>query len=294
MGNKFSIVLPSKNEASSLQFLLPDLKREFPNAEIILVNDGSEDDTSSLCRSNDIIEIRHPYAKGNGAAIKSGALAASHDIIVFMDADGQHKPQEIHQLLEKFHEGYDLVVGARNNASQASMGRLAANKIYNKLASFMVGHRVMDLTSGFRAVRRKKFMEFLHLLPNGFSYPTTSTMAFFRAGYSVAYTPITTDKRIGNSHLRLGKDGIRFLIIIFKVGILYSPLKIFTPISAGLFLLGIIRYTYTFLNYQTFTNMTALLFSTSLLVFLMGLVAEQITMLIYQVKASEQNDNNPS
>ena len=292
MNNNISIVLPSKNEGASLQSLLPDLKNEFPNAEIILVNDGSNDDTSSQCKKHGVIEIKHPYSKGNGAAIKSGTLAAKNDIIVFMDADGQHKPKEIHQLLEKMDEGYDLVVGARDNVSQASMGRLAANKAYNKLASFMVGHKVMDLTSGFRAVKKNKFKEFLHLLPNGFSYPTTSTMAFFRAGYSVAYSPITTDKRIGNSHLQLGKDGVRFLIIIFKVGILYSPLKIFAPISAGLFALGIARYTYTFLNYQTFTNMTALLFSTSLLVFLMGLVSEQITILIYQLKHDDKHDRD--
>jgi len=287
MGTELSIVLPSKNEALSLTTLLPAIRQVQPTAEIIVVNDGSSDNTTEICEKLNIIELKHPYSKGNGASIKAGAAKAQGKTILFMDADGQHKPEDIGKLLETFHSGYDMVVGARDHSSQASFGRMAANKIYNRLASFMVGHKVPDLTSGFRAVNAKKFRKFIHLLPNGFSYPTTTTMAFFRAGHSVAYTPITTNKRIGKSHISLSKDGLKFLLIIFKVGTLYSPLKMFTPISALLFGLGLLRYAYTFLNYGTFTNMTALLFSTSLIVFIIGLVSEQITMLIYQ---SEKNE----
>jgi len=282
MERTLSIILPSKNESSSLRTLLPEIRSLYPKAEIILVNDGSTDDTTEICENLDVLEIKHPYSKGNGAAIKSGALAAKGDTLIFMDADGQHAPEDIRPILEMLDKGYDMIVGARDKASQASLGRLAANTIYNKLASFMVGQKIKDLTSGFRAVNAKKFREFIHLLPNGFSYPTTSTMAFFRAGYSVGYTPIKVKKRAGQSHINIVKDGIRFLLIIFKVGILYSPLKIFMPISLVLFLLGILRYSYTFIQFQTFTNMTALLFSTALIVFLIGLVSEQITMLIYQ------------
>ncbi len=278
-----SIVIPSKNESVSLQSLLPNLvKLNF--REVIVVDDGSTDDTESICDQNNVIRIFHPYSKGNGAAIKSGASYASGEAIVFMDADGQHRVEDIPKLLETYKKGFAMVVGARDRKSQASVGRLMANTLYNKLASWMVGQNIVDLTSGFRMVNTKKFLQFLDLLPNGFSYPTTSTMAFFRAGYSVAFTPIVADKRIGKSHINLKKDGIRFFLIIFKIGTLYSPLKIFTPISLSFFLLGVSYYVYTFLTEQRFTNMSALLLSTSILVFLMGLISEQITVLMYSRK----------
>ena len=228
--------------------------------------------------------ITHPYSKGNGSAIKTGARAASGDVIVFMDADGQHNPDDIPRLLSKLEQGYDLVVGARQKGSQASIGRSLANKFYNKFASYMTGHKIEDLTSGFRAVNANKFREFLSLLPNGFSYPTTSTMAFFRAGYSVAYEPIHAAQREdeSNSHINIVKDGIRFLLIIFKVGTLYSPLKLFLPIAVSVFLTGLSYYAYTFFTLGRFTNMSALMFSTALIIFMVGLVSEQITALMYK------------
>jgi glycosyltransferase involved in cell wall biosynthesis len=219
---------------------------------------------------------------GNGAAIKSGARVAGGDILVFMDADGQHKPEDIPRLLEKLASGFDMVIGARSRRSQAGIHRALVNSIYNRLATWMVGSPVLDLTSGFRVVNAKKFRQFLYLLPNGFSYPTTITMSFFRAGYSVSYLPIEAPTRIGTSHIRLLRDGLRFFLIIFKIGTLYSPLKLFLPISAAFFSTGIGYYTYTFLTYGRFTNMSALLFITSVLIFLMGLVSEQISALNYK------------
>ena len=276
-----SIVLPAKNEAAALKELLPKLRERFPDFEIILVDDGSTDNTGEICKKNDVVHIRLPYSMGNGAAIKAGARAASGEVLVFMDADGQHKPDDIPRLLEQLESGFDLVVGARSRESQASLGRWCANAFYNWFASVMVGHKVADLTSGFRAAKARKFREFLYLLPNGFSYPTTSTMAFFRSGYSVSYIPITAEKRIGNSHIRLLKDGTRFLLILFKIGTLYSPLKIFLPVSACSFFTGVFYYMYTFITAGRFTNMSALLFTTAVTIFLMGLVSEQITNLIY-------------
>ena len=281
---KLSIVLPAKNEKVSLKELLPNLKVAYPSAEIIVVDDGSIDQTGEVCFENSIKCIRHIYSKGNGAAIKAGARAATGDVIVFMDADGQHQPAAIEKLLIAIDEGYDMVVGARNGASQANMGRFAANTFYNWIASLMVGHKIKDLTSGFRAVDRKKFLKFLHLLPNGFSYPTTTTMAFFRSGYSVCYVDIDVQKRIGKSHINLSKDGIKFLLIIFKIATLYSPLKLFLPISFSLFSTGIGYYLYTYLTSGRFTNMSALLFTSALIIFLMGLVSEQITALMYKDK----------
>ncbi len=277
-----SIVIPAKNEARNLENFLPRLKQQVGDAECIVVNDGSTDDTLDVCKVHDVHVISHPYSKGNGAAIKTGARAANGEIIVFLDGDGQHKPEDIPRLLEELDKGFDMVVGARDRASQADSYRAIANSIYNSLSSTITGQKILDLTSGFRAVRADRFKEFLYLLPNGFSYPTTSTMAFFRAGYSVGYIPIQTEKRLGESHISLIKDGIRFLVIIFKVGSLYSPLKIFLPAAAGFFVTGCGYYLYTFLTQGRFTNMSAVLFMTSILVFLIGLVSEQVTTLMYK------------
>jgi glycosyltransferase involved in cell wall biosynthesis len=219
---------------------------------------------------------------GNGAAIKRGARAASGEVLVFMDADGQHDPVHIPALLERLEAGYDMVVGARDASGQASAGRSLANGFYNRLATWMTGHRVADLTSGFRAARAERFREFLHLLPNGFSYPTTSTMAFFRSAYPVAYVPIPVAKRIGRSHIRPLRDGARFLLIIFRIATLYSPLKLFAPVAVGFLATGLSYYTWTFISEGRFTNMSALLLSAAVIVFLIGLVSEQITSLTYR------------
>jgi glycosyltransferase involved in cell wall biosynthesis len=277
-----SIILPAKNEAAKLKSLLQKLQQTCPQAEIILVDDGSTDDTPAIASELGIHLVSRPYSMGNGAAVKAGARAASGDILVFMDADGQHDPADIPRLLAKLDAGYDMAVGARSRSSQASMGRNLANGFYNRLASYMSNHRVEDLTSGFRAVQASKFREFLYLLPNGFSYPTTITMAFFRAGHAICYVPIIAAKRVGSSHINPVKDGIRFLLIIFKVGSLYSPLKLFAPISLAFFLTGGSYYLFTFFTVGRFTNMSALLLSTSILVFLIGLVSEQITALMYK------------
>lgn len=277
-----SVIIPAKNEECSLQQLLPRIRQVLPDAEILVVNDGSSDGTAKVCAEFGAVPITHPYGKGNGAAVKSGARAASGSILVFLDADGQHDPQGIPHLLAKLEEGFDMAVGARSHASQASVGRLTANVFYNTIAGWMVGHPVADLTSGFRAVRAHRFREFLYLLPNGFSYPTTITMSFFRAGYSVGYVPIQARQREGKSHINPLRDGARFLLIIFKIGTLYSPLKLFVPISLAFFLTGFGYYLYTYLTISRLTNMSVLLFSTSVLIFLIGLVSEQITALLYR------------
>jgi len=280
--DNYTIIIPAKNEAESLKSLLPELKLFHPKAEILVINDGSTDETPFICEENNIKFITHPYSIGNGGAIKTGARNATGEILIFMDADGQHKPEDITRFLHKLEEGYDMVVGARDNDSQASLARKLANGLYNKLASYVTSSNIEDLTSGFRAARASKFREFISLLPNGFSYPTTSTMAFFRAGYPVTYIPIKAHKRIGKSHINLVKDGVRFLLIIFKVGTLYSPLKLFLPFSLLTFAIGLSYYMYTFFTVGRFTNMSALMFTTSMLMFFMGLVSEQITALMYK------------
>jgi len=279
-----SIVLPAKNESAAIGQTVEKIKQLSIHHEIIVVNDGSTDNTREVAEQAGAKVVTHPYSKGNGAAIKTGARTATGDVIVFMDADGQHDPQDIPRLIAKIEEGYDLVVGARQKGSQASVGRGIANTLYNNIASYMTEHNVEDLTSGLRAVRAEKFREFLYLLPNGFSYPTTSTMAFFRAGYSVAYLPIHAAKRIGKSHIHPIKDGIRFFLIIFKIATLFSPLKMFLPIAVALFFIATSWYGYTWVTLNRFTNMSALLYTGSVMIFLMGLISEQITALMYKEK----------
>jgi glycosyltransferase involved in cell wall biosynthesis len=280
--DKLSIILPVCNEASGLTRLLPKLLERYPHAEVVIVDDGSLDGSRDLCEQHNVRVVSHLYTQGNGAAIKTGARAASGDILVFMDADGQHDPGDVERLLAALRQGYDMVVGARERSSHASAARGLANGIYNRLASWMIGRRIPDLTSGFRVVRAGKFKRFLYLLPNGFSYPTTITMAFFRAGYSVGYVPIMAKRREGVSHIRPLADGLRFLIIIFRIGSLYSPLKLFLPVSAFFFLAGCVNYAYTFVALHRFTNMSTLMMVSSVLVFLFGLVSEQVSALNYR------------
>jgi glycosyltransferase involved in cell wall biosynthesis len=284
MKRDISIILPAKNEAESLDKLLPVLRQSFPEEVIIVVNDGSTDNTVEICEKHQVSVLTHVYSMGNGAAIKTGARNAEGSILVFMDADGQHNPEDITSLVEKLDEGFEMAVGARQIDTHASLARRFGNLIYNRIASWMTGYHIEDLTSGFRAARSRHFKKFLYLLPNKFSYPTTITMAFFRSGLPVAYVPIkAADRRgEGKSHIRLFHDGIRFLIIILKIGALFSPMRFFLPVSGALFLAGLTYYGYTYINWGRLTNMSTILFLSSLFTFLMGILSEQISALHYK------------
>jgi glycosyltransferase involved in cell wall biosynthesis len=276
-----SIVIPAKNESGAIGAVVSRAVEKYPEAEIIVVDDGSTDDTASVAEGAGAMVVRHPESLGNGAAVKAGARAAQGDVIAFMDGDGQHDAGEFGPLLAKLDEGYDMIIGARDSGSHANVGRLYANGIYNVIASWLTGRRIPDLTSGFRVARAHMFKRFLYLLPNGFSYPTTITMAFLRSGYPIRFETIPVAKRIGKSHIRPIRDGIRFTVIIFKIATLYSPLKIFLPISATFFATGIGYYAYTYFTAGRFTNMSMLIISASVIIFLIGLISEQITALTY-------------
>lgn len=282
MAKKLSIILPAFNEGPVVGRVVGELKQNFPDAEVIVVDDCSVDNTAEEAEGAGARVIRHLHNMGNGAAIKTGARHAHGEILVFMDADGQHDPNDVFRLLEKLDEGYDLVVGAREAESQASTVRRFGNYIYNRIASLMTGFPIQDLTSGFRAARARHFLHFLYLLPNGFSYPTTSTMAFLRSGFPLAYVPIKAAKREGTSHIKILRDGAKFFLIILKIGALFSPMRFFLPVSLLLFAIGLSHYGYTYTTQGRFTNMSALLFISSLLTFLIGMLSEQISALHYK------------
>jgi len=224
----------------------------------------------------------HPYNIGNGAAIKSGIRAASGDILVFMDADGQHKPEDVARLLELFPE-YDMVVGARSFSGQASFGRAIGNKVYNWLGSYVAKFPIHDLTSGFRAVKADIAHGFLYLLPNTYSYPTTLTLGVLRSGRSLKYIPIQArSRKRGTSGIKLFRDGVRFFMIIIRICTLYSPMRVFLPVSLAMVFLGLINYAITYFSQGRFTNMSALLFTNGVLVFMMSLISEQISQMRFE------------
>ncbi|MEJ1470591.1 MAG: glycosyltransferase family 2 protein [Candidatus Sedimenticola sp. (ex Thyasira tokunagai)] len=289
-----SIVLPAYNEAGAVGEVVCRIRQRFPDAEILVVDDSSSDATAAEAENAGARVVRHLYNMGNGAAIKTGARHAKGETIVFMDADGQHDDQDIAQLIEQIDEGYELVVGSRTSDSHANIGRNLGNRLLNKFASLMTGRTIPDLTSGFRAVKRDTFRQFIHLLPNGFSYPTTSTMAYFRSGYPVAFVPLRVLPRKGKSKINFFRDGIRFMVVIMKVTTLFSPMRLFFPASLMFFLLGSVRYLYFYWQTGSFSNMAGVMFVTAMLVFLIGLVSEQITALHYGISRSRMNDSSDS
>ena len=283
---KVSIIIPAYNEAAIIDNLILEIKDLHPSYEIIVIDDGSTDQTASEAQKAGAKVFSHPYNIGNGAAIKSGIRVATGDILVFMDGDGQHNPKYIAMLLEHLPE-FDMVVGARSINDQASLGRALGNKLYNWFASYVAKFSIKDLTSGFRAVKSNVARNFLYLLPNTYSYPTTLTLGVLRSGMSVNYIPINTRKRrAGKSNIRLVADGVRFFMIITRICTLYSPMRVFLPVSFVMFSLGVINYLYTYITQSRFTNMSVFLFVASIMVFMMSLISEQITQMRFERRAA--------
>jgi len=271
-----SIIIPTYNEAQSIGDIVSKIVELYPEFEVIVINDGSTDDTAAVAKDAGAHVYNHPYNIGNGAAIKSGIRIAGGDILVFMDGDNQHNPEDIAELL-KYMPDYDMVVGARSNGDQASLGRTLGNTAYNWLASYVAKFQVSDLTSGFRAIKADIARDFLYLLPNTYSYPTTLTLGVLRNGRSVKYITVKIHPRkMGKSNINLFKDGVRFFMIITRICTLYSPMRIFLPVSFIMFISGFLYYGYTFFTSGRFTNMTALLFVASIIIFMMSLISEQI------------------
>ena len=276
-----SIVIPAFNEAASIADVVTVLRAAAPWREILVVDDGSSDATASCAAGAGATVVRHPYNKGNGAAVKSGIRAATGEYVLIMDADGQHPPEDAIRIASRLGD-YDLVIGARADETQATAARRAGNAMLNQVASFLTGRTIPDLTSGFRGARRECLREFLHLLPNGFSTPTTTTLAFIKAGYNVAFEPIHARRRTGQSKIRLARDGARFFVIILKIITLFSPLRIFLPVSAAAFAVGAGYAIWTIYSQSHVTNSSVLLIMFAVIVFLVGLVSEQISALRFE------------
>ncbi|MEE9144710.1 MAG: glycosyltransferase family 2 protein [Candidatus Binatia bacterium] len=281
-----SVVIPVFNEAQNLGQLLDQIQSlRLPGAELIVVDDGSTDGSGEIAEKKGARVIRHPYNIGNGAAVKSGIRAASGRLLVLMDGDGQHQPEDIPKLLIDA-DRYHMVVGARGKGSKLRFHRYVANLVYNAFASYVAKFRIKDLTSGFRLLSRKDALRFIDLLPNSFSYPSTLTLAFLRSGLTVKYVPIQTLYRSGQSKISLIADGVRFLLIITKIATLFSPLRVFLPVSASFFLVGIGYYIYTYVTQNRFTNLAVFLLTTAVIVFMLGLISEQIAQLRMERRSS--------
>jgi glycosyltransferase involved in cell wall biosynthesis len=276
-----SVVIPAFNEADVIGDVVSGLIRSAAWHEILVVDDGSSDATGAAAEAAGARAIRHPYNKGNGASVKSGIRAATGEYILIIDADGQHPPEDAARLVSRLGE-FDLVVGARAHATQATLTRRLGNHLLNGLASYLTGRPIPDLTSGFRAARRRHLREFLHLLPTGFSTPTTTTLAFVKAGYNVTFEPIAARGRVGTSKIRLVRDGAKFFLIALKVVTLFSPLRVFLPVSLASFVLGLGYAVWTIATQSHVTNSSVLLIMLGVIVFLMGLVSEQIAALRFE------------
>jgi glycosyltransferase involved in cell wall biosynthesis len=285
---EISIILPVYNEAGKLLELLSSIRSlQLPNSEIIVIDDGSTDDSADKAMAGGANVIRHPYNIGNGAAIKSGIRAARGRLLVLMDGDGQHQPSDIPKLIAES-RNYHMVVGARAKGSKRRFHRYAANLVYNLLASYVTRFKVKDLTSGFRLLPRRDALRFIDLLPNTFSYPTTLTLAFLRSGLTVKYVPIHTLYRAGQSKISLVTDGVRFLLIITKIATLFSPFRVFLPVSLFFFLGGVGNYAFTYATQHRFTNMSVFLLTTAVIIFMLGLVSEQIALLRMERQSARQ------
>jgi glycosyltransferase involved in cell wall biosynthesis len=276
-----SVIIPAYNEGLAIRHVITGLQSAAPWHEIIVVDDGSADDTGTQATAAGAHVIRHPYNKGNGAAVKTGLRQATGAFVLILDADGQHPPADAVRLVSQLRD-YDLVVGARSADTQATLARRIGNSLLNAIAGYLAARPIPDLTSGFRAARRECLIEFLHLLPNGFSTPTTTTMAFLKAGYSVRFEPIAAGRRQGASKIRLGADGVGFFLILLKVITIYSPLRIFAPVSVAAFAAGAAYAIWTIATQSHVTNSSVLLILTSVVIFLIGLVSEQIASLRFE------------
>ena len=287
-----SVVVPAHNEAAAIGEVVAGLVAAARWREILVVDDGSTDATGDVARLAGALVVRHPYRKGNGAAVKTGVRRATGEFVLIMDGDGQHRAEDSVRLVGRLGE-YDLVVGARSGSTQATQSRRLGNTVLNALAGYLADHPIPDLTSGFRAARRVALVEFLHLLPNGFSTPTTTTLAFVKAGYSVAFEPIGVRPRVGVSKIRFVSDGAKFFLIVLRVITIFSPLRIFAPLSLAAIAVGVGYGLWTIATESHVTNSSVLLIVLGFVVFFIGLISEQIAQMRFERTEALDREDEP-
>ena len=279
--SEVSIVIPAFNEGPVIAQVVAALAAAGAWHEIIVVDDGSADATGAHAAAAGACVVKHPYNKGNGAAVKSGIRRATGDYVLIVDGDGQHSPDDARRLVSRLGE-YDLVIGARSTSTQATQARRVGNTVLNRFASYLTDREIPDLTSGFRAARRDLLKEFIHLLPNGFSTPTTTTLAFIKAGYNVAFEPTEARSRVGSSKIKFARDGAKFFMIILKIVTLYSPMRVFVPLALVTFVLGALYGIWNVIVHSRIPNGAVLLILFAVGVFLVGLVSEQISAMRFE------------
>ncbi|MCX6175432.1 MAG: glycosyltransferase family 2 protein [Ignavibacteriales bacterium] len=279
-----TVIIPVYNEETAIEKTLMELTiySEKNNWEVLVVNDGSTDNTKNILNSIYSIKvIYHPYNKGYGAALKAGIKNATTDLICFYDADGQHNPNDVEQLILNL-DNYDMLVGERQKDSHKEWVRRPGKWLLSKVANFLTGRKIPDLNSGLRLVKRNVILKLLHLFPDGFSFSTTSTIAFLNLGLNVGYYPIKTNKRIGKSSVRQLKHGSNVLLLILRLIILFNPLKVFVPISFLIFMLGIIYEVMQGIvmiesGHERLIPGAFFLMITGILIFFFGLVVDQVS-----------------
>lgn len=292
MSERVTIVIPAYNEEDGIGGVIDKIKEMYPDYTVLVIDDGSTDQTADVVRAKGAKVVQHPYNKGSGAAIKTGLRAAKTELVVIIDADGQHDPVEIKKMLE-YMPAYDLIVGARTADSDSAWHRDIVNWAYNKLGSYVSEQKILDLTSGFRIFKRSTIMPYINLLPNTFSWPTTSTLSLIKAGYNVKFHPIKASRRIGRSKIKPIQDGLRFFFIIMRIATLFAPFRVFSPISIVFLIAGILYGSYTMLAYERFTNFAQLLMVLFVLIFMLGLIADQIAMLRFTLAGTNETQKPP-
>ena len=271
-----TIVIPAYNEEKGIGNVLLNLKKLVSDYQLLVIDDGSTDNTFEIVKNSGVNVVCHKYNKGYGAALKTGLRNAKTSVVLYIDADGQHNPEDIDRIAEHIDE-YDMVVGARTKKSTVSLLRRPGKKILSITANYLSGHQIPDLNSGFRAIKKNKAMEFMHILPNTFSFTTTITLAFLKSGYDVKYVPIQTIDRVGTSKIKPFRDGFRFIMLIVRTITLFDPLKVFLPISIALFTIGMVYGLYTLISALNISDASVIMITASILIFFFGLLADQIS-----------------